>query len=149
MSRALVKPAEFQGVVGECARCHGGAPLSRKNKSHPVKAFIDLADESFVGMLLESINVKKPVQLFDRFAQVPTRLCKEQEVVHVADIDELGTGGESLVHGIEVEGRKQRTDRTAAGNPFDGCMKYAVDKHTIVDNLRQQIAQQRVVDLFT
>ncbi|SPO67216.1 protein of unknown function [Pseudomonas sp. JV241A] len=56
MSRALVKPAEFQGMLGECARCHGGAPLSRKNKPHPVKAFLDLADEGFVGVL-DSIKI--------------------------------------------------------------------------------------------
>jgi len=103
-TRVLVKPAEFYDMVGVGARCHGGAPFGGKEKSHPVEPFVDLADECFVGMLFESIESKELIELFDCFAQMPTGFSKDEKIIQVAHIDELGAGRECLIDGIQVKG---------------------------------------------
>lgn len=67
----LIKPAVLSGVVGQGTRRNGGASLTGKPKSHPVKPFVDRADEGFVGMLFESKGGQRVIKVFHGFAQVP------------------------------------------------------------------------------
>ncbi|MFM0067275.1 hypothetical protein [Paraburkholderia aspalathi] len=69
-------------------------------------------------MLFEAIGGKEVIQLFDSFAQMSAGLCHDQEIVHVAHIDEAGIGGERLIDGVQVEGRKERADALPHAMPL-------------------------------
>lgn len=120
-----------------------GTTRGGKPKSHPVKPFVDMADEGFIGMLFEAKGGQRMVQLFDGFAQVPACARKDKKIIHVTHVFYVWVGRHRAVKG-KMKCAKQRAKCAAAGNPFGGGVKHPARLDAVMNDLRHQREQVHI-----
>lgn len=143
-SGLLIKPAVLSGVVGQGAWRNGSAALAGKPKSHPVKPFVDRADEGFVGMLFEAKGGQRVIKVFHGFAQVPACARKNKKIIHVPHVVDVRIGGHRTIKCIQMKCAQQRAKCTAAGNPFGRRMKLPALLDAVMNNLLHQREQMPI-----
>jgi hypothetical protein len=84
------------------------------------------------------------IELFDRLAQMPARLRKDQEIVNIARIDEVTACHDRLGDCVQVERREQRTECAAAVDTLLWGMEQRAVDDRVVKDLMKQIEQPRV-----
>lgn len=131
-------------MVGKGTGRDSRATFVGKPKSHPVKTFVDMADEGFIGMLFEAKGGQRVIKVFDGFAQVPAGARKDKKIIHVPHVIDVRIGGHLTVKRIKMKCAQQRAKRTAAGNPFGRRMKLPAFLDAVMNNLCHQIEQVHI-----
>jgi hypothetical protein len=67
-----------------------------------IKAFVYSANEGLIGMFFQSQRIQALIQTPDRLAVVPACSGQDQDIVHVADIEDI-ISFKLIIQGFQIQ----------------------------------------------